>query len=58
MDKLEYVKTQLADYSTHKEVVFKAEISQGTIWNILKGERTPHKNTINTLYTYFKRREK
>jgi len=58
MDKIEYVRTHLADKSLHKEITFKTEVSISTIRNILNGKGVPRPTTINTLHAYFKRREK
>ena len=58
MDKLEYVRSKLEDKECHAEATFKTDITINTFKNILAGERNPHKNTINTLYAYFKRKEK
>jgi len=55
MDKFEYVKQALKDRKIHKEIVFKAEVSQSTLWNILNGVGTQKPMTINTIYNYLKK---
>lgn len=58
MDKRIYIIEKLQDTSCHREVAFKAKVSERTLRNAMNPEHVLNSTTLDKIYDHFKRREK